>query len=175
MSDVESDEAGLSAEEALLKRHRKEKKELQARIQNIKKTSSKGDKKKKKEATEEIAKITAEMEQRHEAELEAIKCGGTISNVNMVLIAPYFRNSSKDIPVADSFVDAVADSLAEKVTVADDKGGDAAAVGAERVSKAQKRRDKKAAKEKQRLDEIERQEEENKYLSECTSLLQYVL
>ena len=56
MSDEE-----LTPEEALLKRQRKEKKDLQATIQGLKKTASKGDKKKKKEVAEEIAKLEQEL------------------------------------------------------------------------------------------------------------------
>jgi len=68
MSDEE-----LSAEEALLKQQRKEKKDLQAKIQGLKKTASKGDKKKKKEVTEEIAKLEADLNAKHENELKELK------------------------------------------------------------------------------------------------------
>ena len=68
MSDDE-----LSAEEQLLKRHRKEKKDLQAKIQNLKKTLSKGDKKKKKEAQEEINQLENDLSKRHAKELESLE------------------------------------------------------------------------------------------------------
>lgn len=70
MSDEE-----LSPEEALLKRQRKEKKDLQGKIQGLKKTASKGDKKKKKEITEEIAKLEADLNQKHDQELAELKSG----------------------------------------------------------------------------------------------------
>ena len=46
---------------------------FQAKIQSLKKTASKGDKKKKKEVTEEIAKLEAEMNERHDKELADLK------------------------------------------------------------------------------------------------------
>jgi hypothetical protein len=46
---------------------------FQAKIQGLKKTSSKGDKKKKKEVAEEIAKLEAELDSRHEQEIAEIK------------------------------------------------------------------------------------------------------
>merc|ERR1712083_1008261 len=62
-----------SAEEQLLRRHRKEKKDLQAKIQNLKKTLSKGDKKKKKEAQEEISQLESDLSKRHARELDSLK------------------------------------------------------------------------------------------------------
>ena len=67
MSDEE-----LSPGEALAKRHRKEKKDLQAKIQHIKKSASKGDKKKKKEVSDEITRLENEMKSRHEEEIKAL-------------------------------------------------------------------------------------------------------
>lgn len=42
-------------------------------MQALKKTATKGDKKKKKEVTEEIAKLESEMEARHQLELKQLK------------------------------------------------------------------------------------------------------
>lgn len=42
---------------------------LQSKIQSLKKTASKGDKKKKKEVAEEIAKLEQELDEKHEKEL----------------------------------------------------------------------------------------------------------
>ena len=58
---------------ALLARHRAEKKETQARIQALKKTATKGDKKKKKEVTEAITKLEDELSNRHRQELEDLE------------------------------------------------------------------------------------------------------
>ena len=67
MSDEE-----LSPAEALAKRHRKEKKDLQSKIQQIKKSASKGDKKKKKEVNDEITRLENEMKSRHEEEVKTL-------------------------------------------------------------------------------------------------------
>lgn len=128
MSDEE-----LSLEEALLKQQRKEKKDLQAKIQSLKKTASKGDKKKKKEVTEEIAKLEAELNERHDKELADLK-----------------KQTPKVTESENQTVENITKDL-EQVEIKEKK-----------VSKAQKRRDKKAEKEQQRLEDIEKQEEENK-------------
>lgn len=52
-------------------RHKKERKNLQAQIQALKKTAGKGDKKKKKEVLEEIAQLETDLDRRHEDELSA--------------------------------------------------------------------------------------------------------
>ena len=133
MSDHESDTE--DPKEELLKTHRKEKKDLQAKIQALKKSASKGDKKKKKEINDEIAKLEADLEQKHKTEiLELDTKNLTVSN----------GTTEQEATTKDCDKDEAED---------DTKGV--------RVSKAQKRRDKKAEKEKQRLLDIEKQEEEN--------------
>lgn len=113
-------------------RHKKERKELQAKIQALKKTAGKGDKKKKKEVLEEIARLEADLERKHENELKQTK----ISEINNTTDQDANRN---DI---------------EEPENNEEKSG--------RISKAQKRREKKAAEEKQRQAEILAQEELNK-------------
>ncbi|KAJ2842687.1 OTU protein [Coemansia erecta] len=54
--------------EELEARHRREKKDLAAKITALKKTVTKGDKRKKKEITAEIALLEAELDDRHAAE-----------------------------------------------------------------------------------------------------------
>ena len=132
MSDDE-----LSAEEQLLKRHRKEKKDLQAKIQNLKKTLSKGDKKKKKEAQEEINQLENDLSKRHAKELESLK---------------------EDLIVSDTT------KLAERL-ILDESKTDVTNVSdnsSKQASKAQKRRDKKEQQEKERQANIEAQKEMNK-------------
>lgn len=107
--------------EELLQKHRKERKELQAKIQALKKTSTKGDKKKKKEVGEEIAQLELELEKRQNEEIEQLKQGT---------------------------------EKKEEVTGRPD-------VSALRVSKAQRRRDKKAIKEREREQMIIEAEAEN--------------
>lgn len=101
-------------------RHRKEKKEVQAQVQALKK-AAKNDKTKKKDILTEIAKIETELEEKHKRELESIHCN------NVDLEEPGM----------------VGDTTRPK------------------VSKAQKRRDKKLLHEKERDKEIKQQEIEN--------------
>lgn len=99
-------------------RHKKEKKELQAHIQALKKTA-KNDKTKKKELTAEIARLETELEFRHKQELQAVQA------------------TSDTIEVIDNEVAKL------------------------KISKAQKRRDKKILQEKEREEQIKLQEKEN--------------
>uniref|UniRef100_A0A3B4XQA4 ubiquitinyl hydrolase 1 n=1 Tax=Seriola lalandi dorsalis TaxID=1841481 RepID=A0A3B4XQA4_SERLL len=68
-------EEGLveTPEELLAKQHRKEKKDLQAKIQSMKNAVPKNDKKRRKQLTEEIAKLEADLSQKHEEELRQLK------------------------------------------------------------------------------------------------------
>ncbi|NP_001402950.1 deubiquitinase OTUD6B isoform 2 [Mus musculus] len=71
MEEVVAEE--LDDEEQLVRRHRKEKKELQAKIQGMKNAVPKNDKKRRKQLTEDVAKLEREMEQKHREELEQLK------------------------------------------------------------------------------------------------------
>ena len=135
MSDEE-----LTPEEALLKRQRKEKRDLQATIQGLKKTASKGDKKKKKEVAEEIAKLEQELNDKHDLELKELHAAGP---------AVASASDTEKTTAGDVI------EIAEKIVDIDIKE--------KKVSKAQKRRDKKAEKEKERQEDIAKQEEENKH------------
>jgi len=133
--EVKMSDEELDPREMLLKNHRKEKKDLQGKIQVLKKTSSKGDKKKKKEVLEEIASLEAEMNLRHKNELAQ------------------FEESCPEVEP-----EPVTNDLIQEENDLDDNS-----TSGQRISKAQKRREKKAAKEKERINEIERQEEENQH------------
>lgn len=61
-----------SAEE-MKERHKKELKELQAKIQSMKHAVPKGDKKKKKQVTSEIAILEAELQKKHDEELRTFE------------------------------------------------------------------------------------------------------
>jgi len=50
-----------------------------AKIQGLKKSCVKGDKKKKKEVTEEIARLEAELDKRHEEEARQFQCTESIN------------------------------------------------------------------------------------------------
>ena len=132
MSDDE-----LSSEELMLKRHRKEKKELQNKIQALKKTSSKGDKKKKKEVQEEIIRLEADLDARQNAELKSMSSVSSVS----------------DVSEATERLD-ISEPHNADVKVTEDQ--------MHHVSKAQKRRNKKENLEKERLAEIKAQQELNK-------------
>ncbi|MCJ8749646.1 hypothetical protein PDJAM_G00178650 [Pangasius djambal] len=127
-------EEAETAEELLAKQHRKEKKDLQAKIQSMKNAVPKNDKKRRKQLTEDISKLEAELNERHENELRQL------------------HTSTAAVKV-DEVTDAV-----ECVTVS---GGEQADIRQSRISKAQKRRDKKAAQEKERENRIAEAEVEN--------------
>ncbi|XP_004602409.2 deubiquitinase OTUD6B [Sorex araneus] len=120
----------LDEEEQLVRRHRKEKKELQARIQGMKNAVPKNDKKRRKQLTEDVAKLEAEMEQKHKEELEQLKMASK-------------EKESKEDSVAVDISNLVLENHAP------------------RISKAQKRRDKKAALQKEREERIAEAEIEN--------------
>eukprot|EP00088_Acartia_fossae_P024056 TRINITY_DN2502_c0_g1_i4.p1 TRINITY_DN2502_c0_g1~~TRINITY_DN2502_c0_g1_i4.p1 ORF type:complete len:316 (-),score=98.85 TRINITY_DN2502_c0_g1_i4:1534-2451(-) len=146
MSDEESD-----PREAMLKRHRTEKKDLQAQIQALKKSVPKGDKKKKKEITENIAQLEEDLNARHKKELEEMQSNGIEEN----RVEELTNGVAEDLKLDDG---------------GDEEDDDAKPLGPmpikqesqNKTSKAQKRRDKKAAKERERQQEIEKAEEENK-------------
>ncbi|MCI4395438.1 hypothetical protein PGIGA_G00180430 [Pangasianodon gigas] len=127
-------EEAETAEELLAKQHRKEKKELQAKIQSMKNAVPKNDKKRRKQLTEDISKLEAELNEKHENELRQL-------------------HTSTPAVKVDEVTDAV-----ECVTVS---GGEQADIRQARISKAQKRRDKKAAQEKERENRIAEAEVEN--------------
>lgn len=122
-----------TAEELLAKQHRKEKKDLQAKIQSMKNAVPKNDKKRRKQLTEEIAKLEADLSQKHEEEIKQLK--------------------STD----DSKVEQVINGV-ETIDMGD---GEQEEVKQPHVTKAQKRRDKKAAQEKERESRIAEAEVQN--------------
>lgn len=69
-------------EEVLLSRHRKELKELRARIQGLKKSVPKGDKRRKKEVAAEVAQLEQELQERQERELTTLTMQLTLTAVS---------------------------------------------------------------------------------------------
>lgn len=138
MSDLDKGLENLSLGEDLFARQKKERKELQAKIQALKKTASKGDKKKKKEVLEEIARLESDLDKKHADELAAAEKHTESSPVNE---QDANQNDAGSIEGSD-------------IAGEEDKNV--------RVSRAQKRRDKKASEEKVRQAEIAAQEELNK-------------
>ncbi|MEQ2303446.1 OTU domain-containing protein 6B [Ameca splendens] len=120
-------------EELLIKQHRKEKKDLQAKIQGMKNAVPKNDKKRRKQLTEEVAKLESDLSRKHEEELKQLK--------------------SADEAKVEEVVNGV-----ETLKV---EGGEQEEAKQARVTKAQKRRDKKAAQEKERESRIAEAEVQN--------------
>ncbi|XP_039977732.1 deubiquitinase OTUD6B [Xiphias gladius] len=120
-------------EELLAKQHRKEKKDLQAKIQSMKNAVPKNDKKRRKQLTEEISKLEADLSQKHEEEFRQLKSTN------------------------DTMVEEVINGV-ENIKMED---GEQEEVKHPRVTKAQKRRDKKAAQEKERESRIAEAEVQN--------------
>ncbi|KAK7899112.1 hypothetical protein WMY93_019965 [Mugilogobius chulae] len=124
-----------SPEELMAKQHRKEKKELQAKIQSMKNAVPKNDKKRRKQMTEEILKLEADMNQKHEEELKQLTSEGE----------------------GDRKVEQITNEV-ETLTVNREQQEESKQ---HRITKAQKRRDKKAAQEKERETRIAEAEVEN--------------
>ncbi|EFN80527.1 deubiquitinase OTUD6B [Harpegnathos saltator] len=118
-------------EEGLLQKHKKERKELQAKIQILKKSICKGDKKKKKEVTEEIGRLEENLE-KHQTE-----------EWNEWRLAHVTLNDEEE-----------SGHVSEEI----DKDNSCLEQPMQRVSKAQKRREKKAIAEKERNQRIIEQE-----------------
>lgn len=116
-----SDNEAVNDDESLRAQHRKEKKELVAKIQAMKKTATKD---KKKKIFEDIAKLEADMAKKHQDELDKFK--------------------SLNLSEPQTEIEAV-----EKAP--------------QRVSKAQKRREKKEIEEREKRFDIAKQDEINKH------------
>ncbi|KAL1773235.1 OTU domain-containing protein 6B [Sigmodon hispidus] len=84
MEEVWAEE--LEDEEQLVRRHRKEKKELQAKIQGMKNAVPKNDKKRRQQLIEDVAKLEREMEQKHREELEQLKLTLKESKIDSVAV-----------------------------------------------------------------------------------------
>lgn len=113
-------------EESLLARHRKEKKDLQAKIQSLKK--AKVDKKKKKELQDEIVRLESDLEVRHAEEL---------NKLNSLTIS----------------ADAVPEEPSENVLHEETEEPKQ-----QKLSKAQRRRDKKSQEDRERQAQIKAEE-----------------
>ncbi|GCB73485.1 deubiquitinase OTUD6B [Scyliorhinus torazame] len=129
MEEIETEE------EKLFKKHRKEKKELQAKIQAMKNAVAKNDKKRRKQLVEKVAKFEAELELRHEEELKQL-------------------TRSLDKP-------STVESSTNEITNLELEIENEKTIEQSRISKAQKRREKKAAQDKEREERIAEAEIEN--------------
>lgn len=156
-------------EQELLTRHKKERKELQgfyflivssfflfylllieknillcvsAKIQVLKKSTCKGDKKKKKEITEEVLKMESDLDKKQNQDLAEFKLQKM--NLDSKKVQDENDTQTKDENVIDD-----SNSLEESKTP--------------RVSKAQRRREKKEIAEKERNQRITEQEALNEF------------
>ncbi|CAL8398168.1 deubiquitinase OTUD6B [Gadus morhua] len=127
-----------SPEELLAKQHRREKKDLQATIQSMKNTVPKNDKKRRKHLTEDICRLEAELNLKQEEEISQLKATQVV------------EEAVKVEEVVNGVESLGLDGDQEK---ADEK--------LPRPTKAQKRRDKKAAQEKERESRIAEAEVDN--------------
>ncbi|XP_078045611.1 deubiquitinase OTUD6B [Augochlora pura] len=134
----------MLTQEEITQKHKKERKELQAQIQNLKKSICKSNKKKKKEITEEISQLEGALEKKQEDELVRWKVAHL--NINNTEDEETENNSNREIDEKQS----------EQST--------------HRISKAQKRRDKKANAEKERNQRIIEQEALNVFGKRNTEL-----
>ncbi|XP_017053346.1 deubiquitinase OTUD6B [Drosophila ficusphila] len=135
IGDVESRLEDVSLED-IGARHRRERKELQAKLQAMKKNAPKNNKTKRKEFLEEMARLEGELEQRHKVELQAAE--------------------AKDVP-AEAEVKNPPKKPENTVPNGEDneeKEEEDELPSNQRVSKAQKRRDKKAKEARERAAEI---------------------
>ncbi|XP_059013694.1 OTU domain-containing protein 6A [Mustela lutreola] len=122
-------EDSQSEQQRIIRRHHREKKELQARIQAMKNSVPKSDKKRRKQLLLDVARLEAEMEQKHQQELEK------------------FRESFPD----NGNLDSVTEDLA-KMDLENQPP---------RQSRAQRRRERRAALERERQERITEAEMEH--------------
>ncbi|XP_055842922.1 deubiquitinase OTUD6B [Episyrphus balteatus] len=129
-------------------KHRKEKKELQSQIQSLKKSAAKGDKKKRKEVQEEISRLELDLEKRQANQLNEFQNE---------------RNTTQPNEQATGITEAPVDEIAVQTVTNDFLSLTTNDLDNQpKLTKAQKRRNKKASEEKQREAEIQASEEENK-------------
>uniref|UniRef100_T1JIY1 ubiquitinyl hydrolase 1 n=1 Tax=Strigamia maritima TaxID=126957 RepID=T1JIY1_STRMM len=133
--DIEENVSISNVETNLEHKHHRERKELQSRIQSLKRSIAKGDKRKKKDINEEVARLEADLEERHTNELKNVQYNQELNNVT---------NCVNDISLSTP-------ELNEDISCSKPI----------KTSKAQRRRDRKAGKQKERDESIAQQEIEN--------------
>lgn len=129
----------------MLSRHRREKKELQAKIQQMKKTINK-DKKKKKEVLEEINELEKNLKQRHTQELADLKDSqDKVNGVSDSMATVSLEDEQQECQDEDQESPPQQEKVTEK-----------------KVSKAEKRRQKKAEANREREARIKEEMANNK-------------
>lgn len=128
----------------LLSRHRRERKDLQAKIQALKKSAPKNDKKKRKEIMEEVARMESDLEKKQATELVEVEKEKQTQQQRQ-----NENPNEKQKNVDDVLCNGDDEEDANGTT--------------QRVTKAQKRRDKKAREARQREEDIRVAAEEAKF------------
>lgn len=123
--------------EELNESHRKQRKELQAKVQGLKKSITKGDKKRKKEIDVEIERLEKKFEEKCQLELKEFE--------------EVSRKSAKGVQTSSAVSSEIANDSGQATSV----GGDGGEIG-KKTSKAQKRREKKEKSQVEREIEIEK-------------------
>lgn len=146
MSDEDVDPQ--SPEEQLLASHRLEKKELQGKILQLKKSINK-DKKKKKELGEQIEKMEKDMKERHAKEVEELQMSEKVSTL---------ENNFSEVSVSEEI-----EPNQQPDNIEDDENVPSDMAPTKKISKAEKRRQKKAQEEREREERIKEAAKNNKY------------
>lgn len=120
------------SEEICLERHKKEKKDLQAKIQKLKTSVPKGDKKKRKEVNSDIVVMEREMSQRHAQELNAFKDSHQLEEVIVEELEK--AHISEEAPIEEPPPPSEPQA---------------------KVSRAQRRKEKKAKKDAERVGQVD--------------------
>lgn len=129
-------------EEEITQRHKREQKELNARIQALKHGVPKGDKKRKKQVTADIAILQAELEQKHEKELAE-------------------QETSEDKEVINDEIKTLTLEEDKQKEEASSETLPSSTTSQKKPSKAQKRREKKEQEERERQKRLEEGEKES--------------
>lgn len=137
IGDIDSRLEDVSLED-IGARHRRERKELQAKLQAMKKNAPKNNKNKRKEFLEEMARLEGELEQRHKKEMQTAEAKDSPEETEVKAPA-----EKPEVPVPDK------EEHEEK-----EEDEEEQLPSSQRVSKAQKRRDKKAKEAREREAEI---------------------
>ncbi|KAI0221134.1 Deubiquitinase OTUD6B [Lamellibrachia satsuma] len=134
------------SEDELQQKHRKERKDLQAQIQQLKHAVPKGDKKRKREMAAQVAQLEGQLSARHDMELQQWTELQKVSQLTD-------RLTSASVTDTDQ-VDGVTDSGDQSLGVTGHPLQN-------KTSKAQRRREKKAQAEREREERIRKDEEDN--------------
>ncbi|XP_037720936.1 deubiquitinase OTUD6B [Drosophila subpulchrella] len=139
IGDIDSRLEDVSLED-IGARHRRERKELQAKLQAMKKNAPKNNKNKRKEFLEEMARLEGELEQRHKKEMQTAEAKDSPEESDVKEPA---EKAEVPVPNKEEHEEKEEEDEEEEQLPSN-----------QRVSKAQKRRDKKAKEAREREAEI---------------------